>query len=262
MIITTAMGPGAGLGGQGGGAPRREVIGRDSKCIRGRPGATSSTVGPPPRRTRRTGTRAPLPVRNEGPVCPGRPGTRSRGPVAHPVRPPPSPVRPSRGPGARDGIPGTSVPAARSPVYPSSDKFVRGYRQVDQVHPPGPHRGAGRPGRSSSTYRRTGTPAETSAAPPPRGTRMSRTPGDRSPSTAGGTRPGCTGSTAGANVRPVHRGAPRLEPLDMFGVQHRRRPPRGTGARRCCWGSQGRVPRRGTPRAGLPGTAGYGGAIA
>lgn len=55
---------------------------------------------------------------------------------------------------------------------------------------------------------------------------MSRTPGDRSPSTAGGTCRGCTGSTAGANVRPVHRGAPRLEPPDMFGVQHGRRPPR------------------------------------
>lgn len=242
MIITTAMGHGAGLGGPGrGSSPPRSH--------RGRPGAASSTAGPPPRRSRPTGTQSPPPVRDGGRVCPRRPGKRSRGTGCASRTAVPLPVTTVPGSVARDGVPGTSVPTARSPVYPSSDKFVRGYRQVDQVHPPGRHRGAGRPGRSSSTYRRTGTPAETSAAPPPRGARMSRTPGGPVAEYGGQYPPGMYRQHRRGERPPGTPRPPRAARHVRRAVQHRRRPPRGTGARRCCWwGSQG-GPRRGnSPR--------------
>ena len=208
MSITTAMGHGAGLGGQGGGAPRREVIERDSKCIPGHPGATSSTVGPPPRRSRRTGTRAPPRSGMRDPYAPadrGRvPGDRLRIPYG---RPPPRYDRPGSGGATWDPGDVDTGGAPRCTRRPTSSCGGTG-RLIRFI----PRGAIAVQGAQGARAQRTGTPAETSAAPPPRGTRMSRTPGDRSPSTARGTRPGCTGSTGrtfAPAVLPAVPGTPR-----------------------------------------------------
>ena len=224
----------------------------------GAPGRREQHRRPPPRSSRRTGTRSPDPVRDGERVCPRRPETRPRGPVAHPVRPSPSPVRPSRGPGARDWI--HDLAGTRG-APPGTDMFVRRYRRVEQVHPPGAPWRTGCSGRSSTAHRRAGTYRCSRGAPRrapyvPLDGHVRRVPGGARRAVPAGDVPA---APPGRTYRPGTGGAPGTPRRDARTSPTSSRPtwstcstarvlPGGTGARRCCrGGSQGRVPRRGLP---------------
>lgn len=278
MIITNAMGPGAGVEGQGGRAPGRGPRpGRqvraagpptkssgDSKCIPGRPGAASGTAGPrregPGVRERdylpRTGMRMPPPTGD------AFPGDRLRIPYG---RPPPRYDRPgvrgsemgSRGRRYRRRAPrGTRRPTSSCGGTGRLIRFIpRGAIAV--------------PGARAQ---RTGAPvlpvsAMTSAAPPPRGTRTSRTPGTgrrvRRAVPAGDVPGAPPGRTSARYCRryPVHRGAPRGRPPPRASRHVRRAAPPASspGDRRApvlLVGVPGARTAAGTPPGGVPRTAG------
>lgn len=273
MIITNAMGPGAGVWARAAGrgpspgrwpgrrAPPQSHRG-DSKCIPGRPSATSSTTGP----------------RREGP------GVRERDRLARSgMANAYAPADPGRVPGTGRAsrtavpLPGTTVPGAggtgldpracryrrRRPPVPTCS--CGGTGGLSRYIPPERHGVPGAPRRSSTTYRRSETRRCSRGAPRraphvPLEGRVRRVPGEhggryppgmyprhrqgvRPPGTAGapGTPWRCAG-TSPASSRPT------CSTCSTAGVL-----PGGTGARRCCrWGSQGRVPQRGTPPAGVP----------
>lgn len=192
---------------------------------------------PPPRRSRRTGTRSTRPVRDGERVWPPPTGDASRG----------------TGRASRTAVPlpGTTVPGAgvmgldpracryrrRRPPVPTCS--CGGTGGLSRYIPRSAMAYRGLPAdrvRRTSAPRHAGAPGERRGArrAPPRGTRTSCPRG----STAGGTRRGCARGTARAYVRPRYvestrytmalRGdVPRPEPSDLFDVQHRRRPPGG-----------------------------------
>ena len=231
----------------------------------GAPGRREQHRRPPPRSSR--GTRSPDPVRDGERVCPHRPGTRPRGPVAHPVRPSPSPVRPSRGPGARDWI--HDLAGARG-APPGTDMFVRRYRRVEQVHPPGAPWRTGCSCRSSTTHRRAETYRCSGGAPRrapyvPLEGRVRRVPGGAQREVPTGDVPA---TPPGRMYRPGTGGAPGTPRRDAR-TSPSRRPtrstcstarvlPGGTGARRCCRGGARGAYRGGDSPRRPPGTAGVG----